>query len=159
MPGEWFGVPKTARWPRRYAVPGDEARAEAAASARADAAVVTHMRETVAARAELRAGARRARAPTTSMLLVMPQYARYSPARFKALADALRGAARALPAVPGRGRVCVDAFHPEWAGFEARGEAEADPVALRHAADHDGCLLYTSPSPRDQRGSRMPSSA
>ena len=24
---------------------------------------------------------------------------------------------------------------------------------------HDGCLLYTSPSPRDQRGSRMPSSA
>ena len=25
--------------------------------------------------------------------------------------------------------------------------------------DGDGCLLYTSPSPRDQRGSRMPSSA
>ena len=24
---------------------------------------------------------------------------------------------------------------------------------------HRGCLLYTSPSPRDQRGSRMPSSA
>ena len=24
---------------------------------------------------------------------------------------------------------------------------------------NDGCLLYTSPSPRDQRGSRMPSSA
>ena len=24
---------------------------------------------------------------------------------------------------------------------------------------HHGCLLYTSPSPRDQRGSRMPSSA
>ena len=24
---------------------------------------------------------------------------------------------------------------------------------------HNGCLLYTSPSPRDQRGSRMPSSA
>ena len=23
----------------------------------------------------------------------------------------------------------------------------------------DACLLYTSPSPRDQRGSRMPSSA
>ena len=23
----------------------------------------------------------------------------------------------------------------------------------------NGCLLYTSPSPRDQRGSRMPSSA
>ena len=25
--------------------------------------------------------------------------------------------------------------------------------------DDCGCLLYTSPSPRDQRGSRMPSSA
>ena len=25
--------------------------------------------------------------------------------------------------------------------------------------DDSGCLLYTSPSPRDQRGSRMPSSA
>ena len=25
--------------------------------------------------------------------------------------------------------------------------------------DGNGCLLYTSPSPRDQRGSRMPSSA
>ena len=25
--------------------------------------------------------------------------------------------------------------------------------------DRMGCLLYTSPSPRDQRGSRMPSSA
>ena len=24
---------------------------------------------------------------------------------------------------------------------------------------HPSCLLYTSPSPRDQRGSRMPSSA
>ena len=29
-----------------------------------------------------------------------------------------------------------------------------------HLLVHDyGCLLYTSPSPRDQRGSRMPSSA
>ena len=26
-------------------------------------------------------------------------------------------------------------------------------------SQHAGCLLYTSPSPRDQRGSRMPSSA
>ena len=29
----------------------------------------------------------------------------------------------------------------------------------RGLAQHLGCLLYTSPSPRDQRGSRMPSSA
>ena len=29
----------------------------------------------------------------------------------------------------------------------------------RQTKKSDGCLLYTSPSPRDQRGSRMPSSA
>ena len=27
------------------------------------------------------------------------------------------------------------------------------------STQNEGCLLYTSPSPRDQRGSRMPSSA
>ena len=34
-------------------------------------------------------------------------------------------------------------------------------VCLGHQgiAVSEGCLLYTSPSPRDQRGSRMPSSA
>ena len=35
-------------------------------------------------------------------------------------------------------------------------EAGAKLVLL---ADSTTCLLYTSPSPRDQRGSRMPSSA
>ena len=30
---------------------------------------------------------------------------------------------------------------------------------LANATDIENCLLYTSPSPRDQRGSRMPSSA
>ena len=35
----------------------------------------------------------------------------------------------------------------------------AVPFALRPPARVDDCLLYTSPSPRDQRGSRMPSSA
>ena len=30
---------------------------------------------------------------------------------------------------------------------------------LAKLAKHETCLLYTSPSPRDQRGSRMPSSA
>ena len=35
-----------------------------------------------------------------------------------------------------------------------------DQEALgHHSAKYDACLLYTSPSPRDQRGSRMPSSA
>ena len=31
--------------------------------------------------------------------------------------------------------------------------------SLRIGTDYCTCLLYTSPSPRDQRGSRMPSSA
>ena len=31
--------------------------------------------------------------------------------------------------------------------------------ASENAAKYANCLLYTSPSPRDQRGSRMPSSA
>ena len=35
-------------------------------------------------------------------------------------------------------------------------EASVRTLGLRH---YDVCLLYTSPSPRDQRGSRMPSSA
>ena len=44
----------------------------------------------------------------------------------------------------------------QWLGFEWNGEA-------LYASDYFpqlyACLLYTSPSPRDQRGSRMPSSA
>ena len=32
-------------------------------------------------------------------------------------------------------------------------------IPASRAADYLSCLLYTSPSPRDQRGSRMPSSA
>ena len=35
----------------------------------------------------------------------------------------------------------------------------ADGIAFAYANDLYTCLLYTSPSPRDQRGSRMPSSA
>ena len=36
-----------------------------------------------------------------------------------------------------------------------------EEVPLYYNEEHDfyACLLYTSPSPRDQRGSRMPSSA
>ena len=30
---------------------------------------------------------------------------------------------------------------------------------IKYVDDFMSCLLYTSPSPRDQRGSRMPSSA
>ena len=48
------------------------------------------------------------------------------------------------------------------------GEATRDPAPTyidpndpkgKQQAIHKACLLYTSPSPRDQRGSRMPSSA
>ena len=39
---------------------------------------------------------------------------------------------------------------------DARLSIEADPGLFAWSL---GCLLYTSPSPRDQRGSRMPSSA
>ena len=35
----------------------------------------------------------------------------------------------------------------------------ADVYYMQEVLEVLGCLLYTSPSPRDQRGSRMPSSA
>ena len=38
-------------------------------------------------------------------------------------------------------------------------EADVDFFERVHAGCDIACLLYTSPSPRDQRGSRMPSSA
>ena len=37
--------------------------------------------------------------------------------------------------------------------------AEEERLRALRAAKDGTCLLYTSPSPRDQRGSRMPSSA
>ena len=40
---------------------------------------------------------------------------------------------------------------------EAAPAPEQEQVAV--AGQGNNCLLYTSPSPRDQRGSRMPSSA
>ena len=42
---------------------------------------------------------------------------------------------------------------------ERRRQRDAARVADAVAAQPEPCLLYTSPSPRDQRGSRMPSSA
>ena len=35
----------------------------------------------------------------------------------------------------------------------------SEAISLEQLGNTKGCLLYTSPSPRDQRGSRMPSSA
>ena len=39
------------------------------------------------------------------------------------------------------------------------GTLQVTEVRGRGDVEHTTCLLYTSPSPRDQRGSRMPSSA
>ena len=39
------------------------------------------------------------------------------------------------------------------------GDARMNQRIRAHGNYTESCLLYTSPSPRDQRGSRMPSSA
>ena len=44
-------------------------------------------------------------------------------------------------------------------GFYPRASARDNLLFFADIAGVSGCLLYTSPSPRDQRGSRMPSSA
>ena len=45
--------------------------------------------------------------------------------------------------------------------YEVQGSAGPDTsyANISYVTDIKSCLLYTSPSPRDQRGSRMPSSA
>ena len=45
------------------------------------------------------------------------------------------------------------------ANLQALEDNAFDLIYIDGAHDYKGCLLYTSPSPRDQRGSRMPSSA
>ena len=62
----------------------------------------------------------------------------------------------------------VDENVPRWMKGSGKGWVTAEYGMLprsthsrnnREAARGKHCLLYTSPSPRDQRGSRMPSSA
>ena len=48
---------------------------------------------------------------------------------------------------------------PVWASEPASSDTGAITMEVAPASAPYGCLLYTSPSPRDQRGSRMPSSA
>ena len=60
----------------------------------------------------------------------------------------------AISVDPATGEVTVPAGTP--AGDYMVTYTICDPV---NPANCDTCLLYTSPSPRDQRGSRMPSSA
>ena len=43
--------------------------------------------------------------------------------------------------------------------MESRGLGRGLKVEERRQLLHKGCLLYTSPSPRDRQKSRMPSSA
>ena len=52
-----------------------------------------------------------------------------------------------LPRIKGNHNAMLSGIHAADAATKALGEGRK------------GCLLYTSPSPRDQRGSRMPSSA
>ena len=47
-----------------------------------------------------------------------------------------------------------------YANITIEAETEEQALALYNRGHYyDGCLLYTSPSPRDKRQSRMPSSA
>ena len=51
-------------------------------------------------------------------------------------------------------------FENEWVNIDALLPLEQQGVRFQPSlAALSPCLLYTSPSPRDQRGSRMPSSA
>ena len=69
--------------------------------------------------------------------------------------------------VPVLGESVVEATVAKW--MKASGEAvkadeaivelETDKVTLEVPSPVNGCLLYTSPSPRDRTRSRMPSSA
>ena len=81
---------------------------------------------------------------TFNVDLLLPAGARV---RFVIAAFANEG--RAPPLV--RVGLPADAF-----GVHVRGRRQVVDGAL---AAREDCLLYTSPSPRDQRGSRMPSSA
>ena len=62
---------------------------------------------------------------------------------------------------PGNGRIFVNKRPVEQ--YFVRETLRMDltqPLNLTETSgSYDTCLLYTSPSPRDQRGSRMPSSA
>ena len=68
-------------------------------------------------------------------------------------------------------KTIANMFHGFFVGFDFRGESQdhldsktfnkqaAYPETVSPDSDPNSCLLYTSPSPRDKRQSRMPSSA
>ena len=53
----------------------------------------------------------------------------------------------------------ADSVGPGIYGGTVKRDDMGQVVIGRQYQNHNPCLLYTSPSPRDQRGSRMPSSA
>ena len=61
----------------------------------------------------------------------------------------------------GEARFCAGAYAVTYAKdlIDAPGAYLLEGLPDIEAQFNIGCLLYTSPSPRDQRGSRMPSSA
>ena len=64
--------------------------------------------------------------------------------------SALRGATKAAPVTPTNTQVNTNT---------AKVDDFGDEVQVSPTANTRACLLYTSPSPRDISGSRMPSSA
>ena len=61
---------------------------------------------------------------------------------------------------PDRYNFSSDRVSTIWGFYNTKSGTYSAPVNATKCGDQvDICLLYTSPSPRDQRGSRMPSSA
>ena len=56
-------------------------------------------------------------------------------------------------------KLILPTFRPNAPVLRASEAREKDLFYVRPLEKFTSCLLYTSPSPRDQRGSRMPSSA
>ena len=52
-----------------------------------------------------------------------------------------------------------DKDDPTWSFLNGLTSKEITAIIEKAITMDENCLLYTSPSPRDQRGSRMPSSA
>ena len=67
--------------------------------------------------------------------------------------EALSASVRAARTVTGKDKIIV--FEGDYHGIND----EFLVRSIRRGDNNTSCLLYTSPSPRDQRGSRMPSSA
>ena len=61
--------------------------------------------------------------------------------------------------LPKRINVLATTREKEYPGAQKYIKGELSREVLLVAEENKNCLLYTSPSPRDQRGSRMPSSA